>query len=101
MLIFGDKWILKHGERPTGEWASVLLSFDEKQIATGISRMRRDAEAKIKAGDEAWPPIPFEFAVLCKTQSSLYFSSPRELPPPRASKATALRWLKKIRGGLS
>lgn len=80
-LVFGDKWILKHGEVPTGEWNNVLLAFDETQIAKGIQRMTKDAEHKIKIGDDAWPPTAFEFACYCKTANSHYFHSPA-LPPP-------------------
>lgn len=75
-LIYGDKWILKHGEYPAGEWNNVLLAFDEPQIAVGIKRMRSEAESKIRAGDEAWPPTAFEFACFCKTVNALYFHSP-------------------------
>jgi hypothetical protein len=75
-LIYGDKWIHKHGEYPAGEWNNVLLAFDEDQIGKGVKRMRSDAESRIRAGDEAWPPTAFEFACYCKTQSSLYFHSP-------------------------
>lgn len=97
-LIFGDKWELKHGARPSGEWGNVFLSMDEDQIRAGIRRMKKDAEAKIKASDEAWPPIAFEFACLCKTKSSLYFPDERKaLPKPRADKEKAQQELKKIR----
>ena len=97
-MIFGEKWLHKHGDKPSGEWSQVFLSFNEKQLAAGIRRMRKDAEAKIKAGDDAWPPIPFEFACLCKSKSSLYFpSEQKSLPPPRADKAKAKFELKKIR----
>jgi hypothetical protein len=75
-LVFGDKWIIKHGEVLSGEWNNVLLAFTDQQIATGIKRMTKDAEHKIKAGDEAWPPTAFEFACYCKTPNSLYFHSP-------------------------
>lgn len=98
VLIFGDKWILKNGEKPSGEWANVLLGFDEKQLSAGIKRMRKDAEVKIKSGDEAWPPIAFEFACLCKATSSLYFpSASKELPPPKANKEFAQEQLNEIR----
>ena len=98
MLIYGDKWTLKHGEKPSGEWAHVFLKFDKSQLANGVKRMRKDAEMKIKAGDEVWPPIPFEFACFCKTQSSLYFSDARkELPPPRSDKSFARKKLRELR----
>jgi hypothetical protein len=98
MLIFGDKWEIKHGPRPSGEWANVFLSMDHEQLKTGIHRMRKDAEAKIKSGDEAWPPIPFEFACLCKTNSSLYFPDDQKyLPKPRANKDYARKQISKIR----
>lgn len=97
-LIFGDKWIHKHGEYPAGEWNNVFLAFDENQIATGIKRMRADAEAKIRAGDEAWPPSAFEFACYCKTVNSLYFpDAMKALPPPRPSREKARAELAKIR----
>lgn len=79
VLIYGDKWTMKHGDKPSGEWTHVFLAFDEKQLAKGIDNMRKDAECKIKAGDEAWPPNAFEFACLCKKTSSLYF--PDNMPP--------------------
>ena len=78
-VIFGDKWIHKHGELPGGEWSNVFLAFDQEQIAKGVQRMMKDAEHKIKIGDEAWPPSAFEFACYCKTPSSLYFHSPMQL----------------------
>lgn len=84
-LVFGDKWILKHGEVPAGEWGNVLLAFDEKQILAGIQRMTKDAEHKIRAGDEAWPPNAFEFACYCRATNSLYFSNPLLPPPPKVS----------------
>lgn len=79
VLIFGDKWTLKHGDKPSGEWTHVFLAFDERQLAKGIDNMRKDAEHKIRSGDEAWPPNAFEFACLCKKISSLYF--PTNMPP--------------------
>jgi hypothetical protein len=97
-LVFGDKWIIKHGEVLQGEWNNVLLAFDEHQIATGIRRMTKDAEHKIKAGDEAWPPTAFEFACYCKTVSSHYFpDAMKSLPPPRPSKEFAAEQIAKIR----
>ena len=97
-LIFGDKWIHKHGEYPAGEWNNVFLAFDESQIAAGIKRMRSDAECKIRAGDDAWPPTAFEFACYCKTVNSLYFpDAMKSLPPPRPSKEKAQAELAKIR----
>jgi hypothetical protein len=79
MLIFGDKWEKKHGRQPNGEWNNVFLAFDERQLTKGIDNMRKDAEHKIRSGDEAWPPNAFEFACLCKKTSSLYF--PSNMPP--------------------
>lgn len=80
--VFGDKWKAKHGDLPSGEWFNVLCAFDELQIDVGLKRMRKDAEHKIRAGDEAWPPASaFEFACYCKTNNPLYFHSP-VLPPP-------------------
>jgi hypothetical protein len=76
---------MKHGEYPAGEWNNVFLAFDENQIATGIKRMRSDAEHKIRAGDEAWPPNTFEFACYCKAVNSLYFHSPPVLTHKAAS----------------
>ena len=75
------------------------MSFDEKQLAAGIRRMRKDAEAKIEAGAATWPPIPFEFACWCKAKSSLYFpSAQKSLLPPMADKAKAESEVKKMRG---
>lgn len=83
MLIFAEKWIHKHGDKPEGEWINVFLVLDEQKIKNAVHRMRKDAEAKIKAGDEAWPPSAFEFTCLGKAQSSLYFHSPDiSLPAP-------------------
>ena len=97
-LIFGEKWPIKNGELPGGEWFNVLLHFDEVQISAGINRMRKDAEAKIRIGDEAWPPNAFEFACYCKTQNSLYFpDSMKALPPPRPSREFAAEQIAKIR----
>ena len=97
-MIFGDKWEIKHGPRPSGEWANVFISMSAEQLKAGINRMRKDAEAKIKSGDEAWPPIPFEFACLCKTNSSLYFpDGQKSLPKPRPSKEYAKQQIKKLR----
>jgi hypothetical protein len=97
-LIFGDKWIHKHGEYPAGEWNNVFLAFDENQIAAGIKRMRSDAEHNIRVGDDAWPPTAFEFACYCKTVNSLYFpDAMKALPPPRPSKEYAAEQIAKIR----
>lgn len=102
VLIFGDKWTMKHGERPSGEWTQVLLSFSDAQIATGIKRMRADAEARIRINEEAWPPIAFAFACYCKTPSSTYFpDAQKSLPPPRADKATRKSWVQKWKELLS
>lgn len=79
VVIFGDKWTIKHGEKPSGEWNQVFLNLEPERIRRGIANMRKDAEAKIKAGDEAWPPNAFEFACLAKRNSSLYF--PSNMPP--------------------
>lgn len=78
-LVFGEKWLRKHGERPGGEWSQVFLNLTDQQIRRGIRNMRQDAEAKIRANDEAWPPIAFEFACLCKRTSALHF--PDNMPP--------------------
>lgn len=97
-LIFGDKWFHKHGDLPGAEWNSVFLAFDENQIAAGLKRMRKDAEHKIRAGDEPWPPTAFEFACYCKTVSSTYFPDAQiALPPPRPSKEFAEKKIAEIR----
>lgn len=97
-VVFGDKWKIKHGELPSGEWFNVLLAFDDFQIEAGLKRMRKDAEHKIKIGDEAWPPTAFEFACYCKTNNSLYFpDSMKSLPPPRPSREYAEEQIKKLR----
>jgi len=99
-VVFGDKWAIKHGDMPSGEWFNVLMAFDDLQIETGLRRMTKDAEHKIKAGDDAWPPTAFEFACYCKTQNSLYFpDAMKALPPPRPSREKAEAELKKIREG--
>lgn len=97
-VVFGDKWEIKHGPLPTGEWNHVLLAFDADQIAKGIQRMTKDAEAKIKIGDEAWPPNAFEFACYCKTVNPHYFHSPA-LPAPEkvSTKEYALEQISEIK----
>lgn len=97
-VVFGDKWKVKHGDLPSGEWFNVLCAFDDHQIDIGLRRMRKDAEHKIKAGDEAWPPTAFEFACYCKTPNSLHFHSPM-LPflGQRSSDEHALEQLKEIK----
>jgi hypothetical protein len=96
-LIFGDKWIMKHGEVPAGEWGNVLLAFDEKAIEVGIGRMRYDAEARIKAGDDIWPPSVFEFACYCKTKTHASHREYKALPKPRANKEFAQEQIAKMR----
>ena len=73
-LAFDEKWIKKHGTVPSAEWLNVFASFNADQVAAGIRRMTKDAERKIQAGDEAWPPSAFEFACYCKKAASLYFA---------------------------
>lgn len=98
MVIFGDKWEIKHGSRPSGEWANVFLSINEQQLKVGVDRMKSEAEQKIVGGIESWPPNPFEFACFCKTKSSLYFADEQKsLPPPRPSKEFANSKLKEMR----
>jgi len=99
-LIYGDKWSLKHGEVPTGEWLNVFMSFDDEQILIGIERMKDEAETKIAERREAWPPTVFEFACYCKTResNSLYFPDEHKaLPKPRADKKAANKQMQAIR----
>lgn len=96
-LIFGDRWIVKHGAAPAGEWNNVFMSFNAEQIAKGIQRMRQQAESEIKTGEKPWPPTAFEFAIYCKSSGAAYHREYKSLPKPRPSKEFAREQLAKMR----
>ena len=68
--LYGYKWTSKEGELDTESygfklWLSETSHLTDEQWKRGVKRCEDEMRAKVKIGDESWPPSYVEFVEYC------------------------------------
>ena len=76
--LYGYKWTSKEGELDTESygfklWLSETSHLTDDQWERGVKRCEDEMRAKVKIGDESWPPSYVEFVEYCNEKKNAAF----------------------------
>ncbi|WP_445621318.1 replication protein P [Kushneria sp. Sum13] len=65
--MFGSRFVSQWGDwDETGLWLAEVAHLPRRYLELGLGHLRTQVQDAARAGREAWPPQPVEFAALCE-----------------------------------